>query len=162
MTFRTVTKRATILSLFLGILLAGSVAFAWWTAGGGGNGYAKAESPLALTTVNVSASTSGDLHPGGTGALKIQISNPNSYAVTVTDINANGAAVTVPTDAVCDAADSVSLVSNLTGLSVNVPAGGSTVVLTYANAVQMDGPTAVDACQGEVFAIPVSLVGTSA
>ena len=34
MTFRTVTKRATFLSLFLGILLASSVAFAWWTASG--------------------------------------------------------------------------------------------------------------------------------
>ena len=43
MTFRTVTKRATFLSLFLGILLASSVAFAWWTASGAGNGYTKAE-----------------------------------------------------------------------------------------------------------------------
>jgi hypothetical protein len=161
MTFRTLTKRATVLSLFLGILLVGSVAFAWWTASGTGSGYAKAETAQPLTTVNVAASTSPDLHPGGTGALKIEISNPNNYAVTVTAINATTAPVTVPTDAVCDAANSVSMVANLTGLSVNVPAGGTTGVLTYANAVQMDGPSAVDACQGETFRVPVSLVGTS-
>lgn len=32
MTFRTMRKRATILSLFLCILRESSVAFAWWTA----------------------------------------------------------------------------------------------------------------------------------
>jgi hypothetical protein len=80
MTFRRFTKRATILSLFLGILLAGSVAFAWWTATGSGTGYAEAEtSGGALTTVV--STTSPDLHPGGTGDLTITVHNPNSYAV---------------------------------------------------------------------------------
>ena len=66
MTFRTVTKRATFLSLFLGILLASSVAFAWWTASGSGNGYASAGSvtPIDTLSVNAIAATANDLLPG--------------------------------------------------------------------------------------------------
>jgi hypothetical protein len=160
MTFRAFSKRATIVSLFLGVLLAGSVAFAWWTASGTGNGYAQAATPAALTTVDVSASTTADLYPGGTGTLTIQIHNPNSYAVTVTDIAANGAATSG--NAACDAANTVSLVAPLSGLSVAVPAGGNTGVLTYSNAVQMSyGAAADNSCQGKKFTIPVSLTGVN-
>jgi len=159
MTFRAFSKRATIVSLFLGILLAGSVAFAWWTASGTGTGYAQAATPAALSTLDVSASTTGDLYPGGTGTLTLQIHNPNSYAVTVTDIAAGAGAVTSG-NAACDAANTVSLVAPLSGLSVNVPAGGNTAVLTYANAVQMSyGASADNSCQGKKFSIPVSLTG---
>ena len=160
MTFRAFSKRATIVSLFLGVLLAGSVAFAWWTATGTGNGYAQAATPAALSTVDVSASTTADLYPGGTGTLTIQIHNPNGYAVTVTNITANGAATSG--NVACDAANTVSLVAPLTGLSVSVPAGGNTGVLTYANAVQMSyGAAADNSCQGKKFTIPVSLTGVN-
>jgi hypothetical protein len=161
MTFRAFSKRATIVSLFLGVLLAGSVAFAWWTASGTGTGYAQAATPATLSTLDVSASTTGDLYPGGTGTLTIQIHNPNSYAVTVTDITAGAGAVTSG-NAACDAANTVSLVAPLNGLSVNVPAGGNTAVLTYANAVQMSyGATADNSCQGRKFTIPVNLSGVN-
>jgi hypothetical protein len=159
MTFRAFSKRATIVSLFLGIMLAGSVAFAWWTATGTGSGYAQAATPAALSTVDVSASTTGDLYPGGTGTLTLEVHNPNTYAVTVTGIAAGAGAVTSGNGA-CDAANTVSLVAPLTGLSVNVPAGGDTAVLTYANAVQMSyGAAADNSCQGKKFTIPVSLTG---
>jgi hypothetical protein len=168
MTFRTVTKRATFLSLFLGILLASSVAFAWWTASGSGSGYASAGSVTTIDTlsVNAIAATANDLYPGGTTALKIEIRNQNPFPVKVTAINANGSVVTAPTDAVCDAANSVSLSNiDLTGL----PGGGLTVaanstsgVQSFANKVSMNGPAAVDACQGETFVVPVTLVATSA
>jgi len=160
MTFRTFSKRAIITSLFLGILLAGSVAFAWWTAGGSGNGYAKAATASPLTTVDVSASTTADLYPGGTGTLKIQIHNPNTYAVTVTGISATGPATS--NDVNCDAANTVTMVAPLTGLSIAVPAGGNSTVQTYANAVQMNmGASADNSCMGKVFALPVSLTGVN-
>jgi len=160
MSFRAFSKRATIVSLFLGVLLAGSVAFAWWTASGSGNGYAQAATPAALSTLDVSASTTADLYPGGTGTLTIEIHNPNSYAVTVTDIAANGAASSG--NAACDAANTVSLVAPLSGLTVNVPAGGNTAVLTYSNAVQMSyGAAADNSCQGKKFTIPVTLTGVN-
>ena len=160
MTFRSFSKRATIASLFLGILLVGSVAFAYWTASGSGNGYAKAATPQLLSTVDVSASTTADLYPGGTGTLKMQIHNPNSYAVTVTDIAATG--VGTSGNAPCDAANTVSLVAPLSGLSIAVPAGGNSTVQTYAGAVQMSyGATADNSCQGKTFSIPVSLTGVN-
>jgi hypothetical protein len=160
MTFRKFSKRAIIASLFLGILLAGSVAFAWWTAGGTGNGYAKAATASPLTTVDVSASTTADLYPGGTGTLKIQIHNPNTYAVTVQSITATG--VGTSGNAACDAANTVSMVAPLTGLSISVPAGGNSTVQTFNNAVAMNfGTTADNSCQGLTFSIPVSLTGVN-
>src|SRR5262245_49612173 len=152
MTFRKFSKRAIITSLFLGILLAGSVAFAWWTAGGSGTGYAKAASPSPLTTVDVSASTTADLYPGGTGTLKIQIHNPNTYAVTVTSITATGNGNSGV--AACTAANTVTMPSALTGLSIAVPAGGDSTVQTFPNAVAMNyGAAADNSCQGLVFQI---------
>jgi hypothetical protein len=50
-----------------------------------------------------------------------------------------------------------------------MPGGGLTVaanstsgVQSFANKVSMNGPAAVDACQGETFVVPVTLVATSA
>jgi len=160
MSFRRYTKRATILSLFLGILLAGSVAFAWWTATGSGTGYAEAEtSGGALTTV--ASATSADLHPGGVGDVTITVHNPNTYDVTLTDVAQTGVALTASSDAACEGLDSVHL-ADQTGLSVNLPAGADTP-LTFAGQVSMDyGTSADNSCQGEVFEIPVSLTGVNA
>jgi hypothetical protein len=160
MTFRRFTKRATVLSLFLGILLAGSVAFAWWTASGSGTGYAEAEtSGGALTTV--ASTTSPDLHPGGSGDFTITVHNPNSYAVTLTDVVQSGPALTSSSDAACEALDSVHL-ADQNGLSYNLPAGADTP-LTFAGQVSRDyGTSADNSCQGEVFEIPVDLTGVNA
>ena len=160
MTFRKFSKRAIIASLFLGIVLAASVAFAWWTAGGSGNGYAKAATASPLTTVDVSGSTTADLYPGGTGTLKIQIHNPNTYAVTVNSITANGTATSG--NAACDAANTVSMVAPLTGLSISVTAGGNSTVQTFSNAVTMSyGASADNSCQGLTFSVPVTLTGVN-
>lgn len=170
MTFRTVTKRATFLSLFLGILLASSVAFAWWTASGAGSGYTKAETASALTTVDVSTSTTAQLHPGGTSDVILRISNANSYAVTVTNIN-NGVGGIVSGNATCDnvagpyTGNGVSF-TNQSGSWV-VPAkvgavnGTLDVTLTGAASMANTATTSNDSCQGQTFTIPVSLVGHS-
>jgi len=162
MTFRKATKRATILSLFLGILLAGSVAFAWWTASGSGTGYASADSvtPVDTLSVNAIAATANDLYPGGTADLQIEIRNQNNFPVKVTAINGNGS----PTsgNAACDLPNSVSFTDiDLSGSPLTIAPGTTSGVVAYANAVAMDGPTAVDACQGLTFSIPVSLVAAS-
>ncbi len=164
MTFRTFSKRATVVSLFLGILLASTVAFAWWTASGTGSGYTQAETAAALTTVDVSASTSAQLHPGGTSDVILRISNSNSYAVTVTNINGSGAITSG--NATCDNAS-----GPYTGNGVSytdqsgswlVPATGTlNVTLTGAAAMANSATTSNDSCQGKTFTIPVSLVGHS-
>jgi hypothetical protein len=161
MTFRTFSKRAIITSLFLGILLAGSVAFAFWTAGGSGTGYAKAATASPLTTLDVSASTTGDLYPGGTGTLKIQIHNPNTYSVTVTDITPTATPGTSGVPA-CDAANTVTIPTAITGQTIVIAAGADSAVLSYPNAVAMTrGGTADNSCQGKTFSIPVTLTGVN-
>jgi len=169
MTFRSMTKRATILSLFLGILLASSVAFAWWTASGSGSGYTKAETAAALTTVDVSSSTVAQLHPGGSSDVILRISNSNSYAVTVTNINGSGAILSG--NATCDTASApytgngVSF-ANQSGSWV-VPAkvgavnGTLDVTLTGAASMSNTANTSNDSCQGQTFTVPVALVGHS-
>jgi hypothetical protein len=162
MTFRSFSKRATILSLFLGVLLAGSVAFAWWTAGGSGSGYAQAASPLALGTNDVSASTTADLYPGANGTLTIQVHNPNTYPVIVNTIAADPSGTPTSGNVACDAANTVSLVAPITGLNVDIAAGGDSTTLTYAGAVHMSvGAAADNSCQGKKFTIPVVLTGVN-
>jgi hypothetical protein len=164
MTFRTFSKRASITTLFLGIVLAGSVAFAWWTAGGSGSGYTRAETASALTTVDVSASTTAQLRPGGSSDVILRISNTNAYPVTVTDINGNGAITSG--NATCDNAS-----GPYTGNGVSftdqsgtwvVPASGTLdVTLTNAASMANTATTSNDSCQAQVFTIPVTLVGHS-
>lgn len=152
-----VTKKLTVGTLFAGAMLAGSVAFAAWTATGAGSGYAKASSAQALTTVDVSASTVATLYPGATGNVLLRIANPNSYPVTVTDVAGSGA---IDSDAVaaCDASTGVTF-TNQTGLSLNVPASGAaTFTLTGSVAMSNSSHTS---CQGAIFTIPVTLSGVS-
>jgi hypothetical protein len=54
----------------------------------------------ALTTVDVSATTPATLYPGATGNVKLSISNPNPYPVTVSS-SGNGA-ITSDKGAACN------------------------------------------------------------
>lgn len=148
-------------------MLAGSVAFAWWTAGGAGSGYTKAENgPAALTAVDVSASTAAQLHPGGSSDVILRISNSNAYAVTVTNISQTAASSITSGNATCDNASGpytgkgVSF-ANQSGSWV-VPATGTLdVTLTNAASMANTATTSNDSCQSQVFTIPVTLVGHS-
>jgi hypothetical protein len=154
---RKLTARITAGGIVVGAMLAAGVAFAAWTATGSGSGYAKATTAQALTTVDVSASTPATLYPGATGNVKLSISNPNPYPVTVSSVSGNGA-ITSEKGAACNASTGVTY-SNQTGLSLAVPAAGS-ATFTLAGAVSMSNASD-DSCQGAVFTIPVSLSGAS-
>jgi hypothetical protein len=154
---RKLTARITAGGIVVGAMLAAGVAFAAWTATGSGSGYAKATTAQALTTVDVSASTPATLYPGATGNVKLSISNPNPYPVTVSSVSGNGA-ITSDKGAACNASTGVTY-SNQTGLSLAVPAAGS-ATFTLAGAVSMSNASD-DSCQGAVFTIPVSLSGAS-
>jgi nitrogen regulatory protein PII len=149
--------RLTAGAIAVGAMLAASVAFAAWTATGSGSGYAKATTAQALTTVDVSATTGATLYPGATGNVKLSVSNPNPYAVTVSSVTGNGA-ITSDKGASCNASTGVTY-TDQTGLSIVVPAASSTTV-TLANAVSMSNASD-NSCQGAVFTIPVSLSGAS-
>jgi hypothetical protein len=155
------SKKLIVVTAGTVVALVAGVALAAWVANGTGSGYAKAVTAQQLTTVDASALTVAQLYPGGSGDVKITIVNPNSYPVLVTDVTGNGAIVTTPADATCDASTGVTF-TDQTGLSLAVPAnngpGGTTFTLT--GAAHMSN-SSVDACQGETFRIPVSLAGHS-
>jgi hypothetical protein len=151
-------RKVAVTMLFTVVALAGSVALAAWVTNGTGSGYAKAGTAQALTTVDVSATTSASLYPGITGNVSIRIDNPNPYAVQVTAVTGNGT-ITSDKGAACDASTGVTF-TNQTGLSLSVPAG-TAVTFPLNSAVAMSNASD-NSCQGAVFTIPVSLTGSSA
>src|SRR5688500_11826772 len=81
-------RRVTVLASMISVLLVASVALAAWTATGSGNG--SAEAGQADTVDVTTAEVTDLLYPTGTADVKVTVSNPNPYAVTVTQISANG------------------------------------------------------------------------
>ena len=150
-------KRMTAGSFFVAAMLVASVAFAAWTATGSGSGYAEATSAQALTTVDVSASTTATLYPGATGDLLLRIANPNPYPVTVTDVAGSGAIVS-NSGAACTASTGVTF-TDQSGLTLNVPASGA-ATFTLSGSVAMSNASHTS-CQGAIFTIPVTLSGAS-
>jgi hypothetical protein len=145
------SRRARILTggtaVFLIVGLG--VAIAAWLVSGSGNGAAKAGE---LTTINVAAGTpTGDLYPGGSGALELSVTNPNTLPLVITSVSANGAITS--DDGLC-AGTNVTF-TGVTGLSTALPVGGPTAV-SLPGAVTMV-VNADNACQGATFTIPVTV-----
>ena len=155
--FSRVGRAATVLAGFLGALLVASVVYAAWTTNGAGSGYAKAGSSQALTTIDVSASTTASLYPGSDGDVVLRINNPNSYAVTVTGVAGNGA-ITSDKGLACNLSTGVTF-TDQTGKSLAVPANGA-ATFTLTGAARMSNASD-NSCQGAIFTIPVSLTGSS-
>jgi hypothetical protein len=137
--------------------------YAAWTTTGGGSGYAKAGTAQALSTVDVSASTTATLYPGGpAGDVTIRISNPNTYPVTVTGVTGSGAITPDAGHASCTTTG-VSF-TDQTGLTISVPAKSGGVngetQTTLSGAASMSNAS-VNGCQGATFTIPVTLSGAS-
>ncbi len=137
------------------VLVVTGLAYAAWTANGTGSGYAKAGSAQALTTSDVSGTTTSSLYPGTNGNVKIQINNPNPYPVSVTSVTGNGA---ITDDTVGCVTTGVTF-TDQTGLDLDVPAS-SNQTFTLNNAASMSNASD-NGCQGAVFTIPVSLSGAS-
>jgi hypothetical protein len=144
-------------SMTLIAMCAVGLVYAAWTTNGSGSGYAKAGSSQTLTTVDVSATTAASLYPGVNGNVKIEISNPNPYAVRVTAIAGTGAATPDAGHSGCTTTGVT--FNNQTGLTIDIPASSSTTT-TLTGAASMSNAS-IDACQGATFTIPVSLTGAS-
>ncbi len=154
---RTRKKMLIVSVVAVAALFAVSVAFASWLASGTVNGYAKAQTAQNLTTTV--ATPTATLYPGATGDVSIVIVNPNPYDVIVTDVVGSGAIVTTPTDAACDASTGVTF-TDQHALTLAVPANSAGTAFTLTGSVAMSNAS-VNACQGETFAIPVTLTGDS-
>ena len=73
------------------MVVAGGVTFGSWAVGSSpGSGYAKATSAQNLTLSDASASTVAQLYPGGTGDVKVKVTNPNLFRVTITSVGGLG------------------------------------------------------------------------
>ena len=154
---KAVNKKLAAVTTAVALTAVGLV-YAAWTTNGGGSGYAKAGSAQALTTVDVAASTSATLYPGGpAGDVLIKVSNPNSYPVTVTGVSGNGTITADAGHAGCTTTG-VSF-TDQTGLSISVPANGQTQA-TLSGAASMTNAS-MNACQGATFTIPVTISGAS-
>lgn len=159
---RQVSRRLAVLTTVMALAVVGLV-YAAWTTNGTGSGYAKAGTAQALSTVDVSASTSATLYPGGpAGDVAIRISNPNTYPVTVTAVTGSG---TITPDAGHAACTTTGVTfSDQTGLSISVPAKSGGVngetQTTLAGVATMSNAS-VNGCQGATFTIPVTLSGAS-
>lgn len=143
----------------LGALVVTGILFAAWSTGGSGNGYAKAGSASALTVGDASASTTGDLYPGATGAVKLKVTNPNSFPVRITAVTKQAAAsITSDKGAACNASTGVTF-TDQSGLTLDL-AAGATSTFTLSGAVSMTNASD-NTCQGAVFTIPVDVTAIS-
>ena len=168
------TKRVAALGTATIAVAGAGIAFAAWTASGGGTGYAKAGTAQLLTTTDVSAGASADLYPGGTTGLRLSIHNPNSYSVAVTSVQPvlDATHFVVGTGGLGTCTDAGATPAHPTGVSflgwtsaadgggVPITAAPGDTVVTLASKVSMTN-SSDNNCQGATFAIPVSISGAS-
>lgn len=140
-------------------LVVSGVLYAAWSTTGSGNGYAKAGTASALTIGDASASTTADLYPGGTGSVKLKVTNPNPFAVRITTVTKQtGGTITSDKGAACNASTGVTF-TDQTGLTLDV-AANATSTFTLSGAVSMTNASD-NTCQGAIFTIPVDVTGAS-
>ena len=159
---KRVINRRLAVAVIAAVFAVVGLVYAAWTTNGTCNGYAKAGTSQALSTVDVSASTTATLYPGVSGDVLIKLDNPNPYAVTVTGITGNGA---ITADAGHSGCTTTGVTfTNQTGLTLTIPAksGGvdGTLQSTLTGAAAMSNAS-LNACQGATFTIPVTLTGSS-
>jgi hypothetical protein len=131
--------------------------YAAWTTSGSGSGYAKAGSAEALSTVDVSASTTATLYPGADGDVLIKVHNPNPYPVRVTAISGNGAITADSGHATC-VTTGVTF-TDQSGLTFDIAANADAQT-TLSGSAHMSSASD-NGCQSATFTIPVSLTGAS-
>ncbi|MEP6623648.1 MAG: hypothetical protein ABJC79_04345 [Acidimicrobiia bacterium] len=151
---RSRKRKVAVLALSLTAALGATAALAAWTVGGGGSGTATAVSSQNLTTSV--ATTTAALYPGITGAnLYLTVNNPNPFAVTITSVNANGAATA---DAGHVSCVTTGVTYTTTAVSKVVPATGS---LSFTVPSVAMSNTSDNGCQGATFTVPVTFTAGS-
>lgn len=143
-------KTVTIAAALVAVLAGGGIAFAYWTAGGTGNGTAQTGTNAAIVVNQTSVVT--DMKPGDSPqAVSGNFDNTNSGPAYVATVTASIASVTKAPGApagTCDATD-YTLAGAVMTVNAEVPAGtgvgswsGSTIQFNNKPAVNQD------ACKG--------------
>ena len=148
--------RRSLVGLVMSLILVGvssGAAYAYWRTTGSGSGAASVGTVQSVTVLAASGTPASLLVPGASAELVLSISNPNSYALTLTGIAPNGT-ITVSGGSGCTAVNSGVSVSTLSGLSLSISAGTSTVRIPAG--IQMTSGSA-SGCQSADFQVPVTV-----
>ncbi|HEY3844793.1 MAG TPA: hypothetical protein VGL48_16190 [Acidimicrobiales bacterium] len=178
-------RRARRIAIVLGVLLAGTGAYAatnWIVgldAGSSGEGQSATISNLTVTAIASPAATN-QLFPGGNGDVVVTIANPNTFPVTVTAVQLptnltygngyttsnvtsgtlqTGCVATTPSDVIWNFSSGTSGSSHTLSTPLTVGASSSLVV-TFTNDASMT-LAAPAACANTYFSMP-SLTGVTA
>jgi hypothetical protein len=146
-------RKLSLLGAVMALFLLGSVVFAAWLVTGNGNGAAQATSAQSL--VVAPGTTTADLYPGSNGAVKVNVTNPNPFAVTVSSIAGNG-----PVTSGAPGCTTTGVTFNAPAVTGQVIAAGATANLTLAGAASMSNASD-NACQGATFSVPVTVSASS-
>jgi hypothetical protein len=150
-------KHRTLVLVIAALLvsLGAGAALAYFTSTGSAHASA---STATLLTVTASAGTPATpLLPGGTGDVALTVTNPNSFAVRLVSVAANGAIT----------ADGGHLGCTTTGVTFTAPTGSPLPATILANStnqvVDLPGAASMSTassagCQGATFSIPVTIV----
>lgn len=155
---KLINRRILAAGLTLIVLGAVGLVYAAWTTNGTGEGYVRAGSAQALTTVDVSVSTTASLYPGVNGNVLIKINNPNPFPVRVTAVTGNGT-ITPDSGHAAGCTTTGVTFTDQTGLTLDIAASTATQ-FTLTGAASMSNASS-NGCQGAIFTIPVSLTGAS-
>lgn len=141
-----------VVALVVGI--GAGAAYGYFTSSGNGSGTAITGTAQSVTVDAATGTPSSDLIPGASADLTLTLSNPNSFAVTLTSISEIGSTVTVVGGSRCTSANSGVSVPTQSSLSINVPAG--TTIIHIPSGAAMSTSSA-SGCQGASFQIPVTI-----
>ena len=131
-----IRRRTLLLALALLALLATAIGVASWSTSTSGNGYSKAATASALTLSDASASTTGDLYPGGTGDLKLKVANPNNFPVRITAVSLTSGGTITSNVSACNTAGHGVTLTNQTGLAIDLAANAAAAATADAPATR--------------------------
>lgn len=150
---KSLTKKVAVVAVAVGAMVAGGVAWAYWSASGSGSASATA---LTAQNVTVAASTgTADLYPGFTaGDVSFTLTNPNPYQVTFSSMTPGTITSSDPTN--CPSTNVT--VAPASGLSIVAAGHASNVARSIADVVTL-ATSAPNECQGVEFTIALTLSG---
>jgi hypothetical protein len=134
--------------------LGAGTAYAYFTSSGQGTGSVSIGTMQAVTVAVAAATPSTALLPGGSGDVTLEVTNPNSFDVTLVSVASTGGTITADSGHPGCATTGVTF-SDQTGLSTNIPAG-STAAIDLPGAASMSTASSAG-CQGAAFSIPVTI-----
>jgi hypothetical protein len=153
----------TAVSAAVGLMIAGTVAYAAWTVNGSGTGSASATSAVNLTLTP--GSPSGALFPNGSADVATSVANSNPFPVHVSSIALDTGQGTSGFDvdgghSGCNLGSLSFTTATNGGSGWDIPAGSS-VDVDAASAIAMSG-AANDSCQGATFTVHLTATAASA